>query len=67
MEQLATPHRMSHGNIHHSLEAIVVIGLCTVMCGGEGFEAIELIDNARKSYEECTTQMNPVGVSDLSS
>ena len=45
-KQLAAPHRMSHGNIRHSLEAIVVIGLCTVMCG-EGFEAMELIGNAR--------------------
>ena len=51
-EQLADPRRMSHGNIRHSLEAIVVIGLCTVMCGGEGFEAMELIGNARQSYFE---------------
>ncbi len=48
--QLAAPRRMSHGNIRHSLEAIVVIGQCTVMCGGEGIEAMELIGNARKRF-----------------
>ena len=37
-EQLADPRRMSHGNIRHSLEAIVVIGQCTVMCGGGMFQ-----------------------------
>lgn len=53
-EQLADPRRMSHGNIRHSLEAIVVIGLCTVMCGGEGFEAMELIGNARTNRRRNT-------------
>ena len=60
-EQLADPRRMSHGNIRHSLEAIVVIGLCTVMCGGEGFEAMELIGNARKSYFESFLEL-PNGI-----
>ena len=51
-EQLSAPRRISYGNIRHSLEAIVVIGLCTVICGAEGFEAMELIGNTRKTYFE---------------
>ena len=49
-EQLPDPRRTSHGNIRHSLEAIVIIGLCTVICGGDGFEAMALIGNTRKEY-----------------
>jgi hypothetical protein len=51
-EQLSDPRRTSHGHILYSLEAIVIIGLCTVICGGEGFEAMELIGKTRKSYFE---------------
>lgn len=51
-EQLSDPRRISYGNIRHSLGAIVVIGLCAVICGGEGFEAMELIGNTRKTYFE---------------
>ena len=39
-EQLADPRRMSHGNIRRSLEAIVVIGLCTVMCTVKVFDRL---------------------------
>lgn len=60
-EQLSDPRRISYGNIRHSLEAIVVIGLCTVICGGEGFEAMELIGKTRKTYFESFLEL-PNGI-----
>ena len=31
------PRRTDRGNIRHKLEDIIIIGLCTLICGGEDF------------------------------
>ena len=36
-----TPRRTSYGNVRHKLEDIIVIGLCTLVCGGEDYADME--------------------------
>lgn len=50
IERLPEPRRTSHGNIRHKLVDIVVIGLCTVMCGGDSFDAMEYVGRTREQY-----------------
>lgn len=52
---------MCQGNISRSLEVIVLIDQCTVMCGGEELEAKEPIGNARKSTFESYLEL-PNGI-----
>lgn len=49
-EQLPDPRRTSHGNIRHKLEDILIIGLCTVLCGGDSYEAMALTGRVREEY-----------------
>lgn len=44
------PRRTSHGNVRHKLADIIAIALCSVICGGEGYEAMELIGRTRESF-----------------
>ena len=39
--KIKEPRRTGYGNIRHKLEDIIIIGLCTVICGGEDFVDIE--------------------------
>lgn len=36
----------------------MVIGLCTVICGGEGVDAMDLIGNTRKTYFESFLELS---------
>ena len=41
IKNIHEPRRTRYGNIRHKLEDIIIIGLCTVMCGGENFADME--------------------------
>ena len=41
LQNITEPRRTSHGNIRHKLEDIIIIGLCTIICGGEDFSDME--------------------------
>ena len=44
------PRRTRYGHIKHKLEDIIVIGLCTIICGGEDFVAMEEFGKAREEF-----------------
>ena len=44
------PRRTSHGNIRHRLEDIIIIALCTIICGGEDFTDMEVFGKERKEW-----------------
>ena len=50
LSELTDPRRTRYGNIRHKLEDIIVIGLCTVICGGEGFADMEEFGKERESF-----------------
>ena len=37
IKNIQEPRRTRYGNIRHKLEDIIIIGLCTIICGGEDF------------------------------
>ena len=50
IQNITEPRRTSHGNIRHKLEDIIIIGLCTVICGGEDYSDMEEFGINRKEY-----------------
>ena len=50
IKNITEPRRISYGNIRHKLEDIIIIGLCTVICGGEDFPDMEEFGKSRKEY-----------------
>ena len=42
IQKMTELRRTRYGNIRHKLEDIIVIGLCTAICGGEDFTDKEL-------------------------
>lgn len=50
IQNITEPRRTSHGNIRHKLEDIIIIGLCTIMCGGEDYSDMEAFGINRKEY-----------------
>ena len=56
IKKIEEPRRTRYGNIRHKLEDIIIIWLCTVICGGENYTdmegfGIELEDFLRKFLE----------------
>lgn len=47
IKNIKEPRRTGYGNFRHKLEDIIIIGLCTVICGGEDFAAIEAFGKSR--------------------
>lgn len=47
---LPDPRRTSYGNIRHKLEDIIIIGLCTIICGGEDFADMEAFGTEREAF-----------------
>jgi predicted transposase YbfD/YdcC len=47
---ISDPRRTNYGNIRHKLEDIIVIGLCTVICGGEDFVDMEDFGKEREEF-----------------
>ncbi len=46
--QVEDPRRTDRGNIRHKLEDIIIIGLCTLICGGEDFPDMEEFGKERE-------------------
>ena len=45
---ITEPRRNGFGNIRHKLEDIIIIGLCTVICGGKDFVEMEEVRQSEK-------------------
>lgn len=43
IKNIKEPRRTGYGNIRHNLEDIIIIGLCTLICGGKDFADIEAL------------------------
>ena len=43
--KIKEPRRTRYGNIRHKLEDILIIGLCSTLCGGEDFAEMEEFGN----------------------
>lgn len=50
IKKIKDPRRTSHGHIRHKLIDIIIIGLCTVICGGEDFADMEEFGKSRREY-----------------
>lgn len=50
IKKVSEPRRTGYGNIRHKLEDIIIIGLCTVICGGEDFADMEAFGKSRREY-----------------
>ena len=50
LKNLKDPRRTSYGNIRHKMEDILIIGLCTVICGGEDFVDMEEFGKEREEF-----------------
>ena len=49
-KNIKEPRKTGHGNFRHKLEDIIIIGLCTVICGGEDFADMEAFGKSRQEY-----------------
>ena len=50
LEQMEDPRRTNGGHILHKLEDIIIIGLCTVVCGREDFPDMEEFGKEREEW-----------------
>lgn len=50
IKKVSEPRRTKYGNIRHKLEDIIIIGLCTLICGGEDFADMEEFGKSREEY-----------------
>lgn len=50
IKNIKEPRRTKYGNIRHKLEDILIIGLCTVICGGEDFADMEEFGKDREVF-----------------
>ena len=50
IKNIKEPRRTGYGNIRHKLKDIIIIGLCTVICGGEDFANMEAFGKSRQEY-----------------
>lgn len=50
IKKINEPRRTSYGNIRHKLEDIIIIGLCTVICGGEDYADMEEFGVEREEF-----------------
>lgn len=50
IKNIKEPRRTEYGNIRHKLEDIIIIGLCTIICGGEDFVDMETFFKNRQEY-----------------
>lgn len=60
---ITEPRRVSHGNIRHKLDDIIIIGLCTVLCGGEDYNDMEEFGLEREEWLRTFLEL-PNGIPD---
>lgn len=49
-KEVTEPRRVNRGNIQHKLEDIIIIGLCTIICGGEDYTDMETFGQEREEW-----------------
>ena len=50
INNLTDPRRTSYGNIRHKLGDIIIIALCTIICGGEDYADMEAFGKEREDF-----------------
>ena len=50
LKSLDDPRRTNRGNYRHKLEDIIIIGLCSIICGGEDFVDMEDFGKEREDF-----------------
>ena len=50
IQEIKEPRRVNYGNIRHKLEDIIIIGLCTIICGGEDYNDMEAFGLEREEW-----------------
>ncbi len=50
LTNISDPRWTTYGNIRHKLTDIVIIGLCTVICGGEDYNDMEVFGLEREEW-----------------
>ncbi len=50
IKNISEPRRTKYGNVKHKLEDIIIIGLCTVICGGEDFTDMDEFGKTRQEF-----------------
>ena len=50
IKNIHDPRRTSYGNVRHKLEDMIVIGLCTLICGGEDYADMEEFGIEREEF-----------------
>ncbi len=63
IENITEPRRVSYGNIRHKLDDIIIIGLCTVICGGEDYNDMEAFGLEREEWLRTFLEL-PNGIPD---
>ncbi len=63
IETITEPRRISYGNIRHKLKDMVIIGLCTVICGGEDYNDMEAFGLEREEWLRTFLEL-PNGIPD---
>lgn len=63
IKNIEEPRRVSYGNIRHKLEDIIVIGLCTIVCGGEDYADMEEFGIERREWLQNFLEL-PNGIPD---
>jgi len=51
-KEVTEPRRVNSGNTQHKLENIIIIGLCTIICGSEDYTDIEASGRNGKNGSE---------------
>ena len=63
IKNITEPRRISYGNVRHKLEDIIVIGLCTIICGGEDYADMEEFGIERREFLQNFLEL-PNGIPD---
>lgn len=63
VSRVEDPRRTDRGNIRHRLEDIIIIGLCTLICGGEDFPDMEEFGKEREKWLRTFLEL-PNGIPD---
>ena len=63
IKNVTEPRRIAYGNIRHKLEDIIIIGLFTVICGGEDFSDMETFGKEREGLLRTFLEL-PNGIPD---
>lgn len=50
IKNIQEPRKTRYGNTRYKLEDIIIIGLCTLICGGAAFADMEVFDKSRQKY-----------------